>query len=66
MWQDLANIMFGLILIAVSFVSEAMNQLNTPLMWTYIALGSLITLLSLWGLIDELRYAARLTEDSYQ
>jgi hypothetical protein len=56
----------GLAVILVSFTAEVSGEMNQSLMWTFVIGGAIIAILALWGLIDELRYSARLTEEDYR
>lgn len=56
MWQDVLNIILGLGLLAIAFISSWSGLLNPVLFWIFAGIGALVAILAFWGLIDEIAY----------
>ena len=56
MWQHAVNIVVGLMLISTSFLMTSVGVLSTQELWIFVGAGVIVTVLSCWGLYDELVY----------
>ncbi len=56
MWQHAANIILGLLLIALSLICALLGALRFILIASFAGAGVAVTCLACWGLYDELEH----------
>lgn len=65
MWQHAFNIVLSLGLAILVFIPTSVTGINPVFGWTLIIIGVLIAAISVWGLIDEIRYESRQPDREY-
>jgi len=53
MWQHAANIIVGLVLVALAIFGLLLGAVETLFAWVFMAAGAAIIVLGFWGLMDE-------------
>ena len=61
MWQNLVNIIIGLMLILIALIASSMGAIALGLGWTFGIAGLAISLLAVWGIFDEMENRPRFT-----